>query len=285
MDNASPAALRFARSWALKNLREHPESIESSEHMEATPDRKVALAFFAHPDDAEFLCAGALARLADAGWEIHIATATAGDCGSTSLPPDEIAAIRRGEGAAAAERIGASYHCLEELDVQVIFDKKSNRKAIDLFRRIGPSLVLTHPRHDYMLDHEQVHQLARSAAFSYPIPNASQLPLPPGASVPWLYYSDPIEGTDPYTGRPVEPTLLLDVSDVFERKVEMLACHASQREWLRAHHGLDEYIEAMKRHSAMRGKQLGVDRAEAFVQHAGHPFPQSDLLRNTLEGN
>ena len=43
---------------------------------------KVALSFLAHPDDAEFLCAGTLIRLAEAGWEVHIATATPGDCGT-----------------------------------------------------------------------------------------------------------------------------------------------------------------------------------------------------------
>jgi hypothetical protein len=62
----------------------------------------------------------------------------------------------------------------------------------------------------------------------------------------------------------------------------MLACHASQRDWLRAHHGMDEYVEAMKRHSAGRGKQMGVAYAEAFVQHRGHPFPQSDLLTEVM---
>jgi LmbE family N-acetylglucosaminyl deacetylase len=253
--------------------------------MQQIPARRVALGFFAHPDDAEFLCAGTLARLADLGWEIHIATATAGDCGTISLPAEVIAQVRRKEAAAAAKLIGAQYHCLGELDIQVVFDKPANRKAIDLFRAVGPTLVFTHPRHDYMLDHEQVHLLARSAAFSYAIPNASALPLPEGAAVPWLYYCDPVEGNDPYSGKQVEPTRLVDVSAVFDRKQEMLACHDSQREWLRAHHGMDEYLQAMQRHSRMRGEPLGVDHAEAFVQHAGHPFPQSDLLRDLLGGN
>ncbi len=64
----------------------------------------------------------------------------------------------------------------------------------------------------------------------------------------------------------------------------MLACHASQREWLRSHHGMDEYIEAMKRHSAHRGKELGSEYAEAFVQHRGHAFPQSHILQEMLGG-
>ncbi|NOZ39777.1 MAG: PIG-L family deacetylase [Planctomycetes bacterium] len=251
--------------------------------MQVKPERKVVLGFFAHPDDAEFFCAGTLARLADLGWEVHIATAALGDGGSATLPPDEIAAIRLAEGAAAAAIIGASYHCLEERDLQVIFNKSANRKTIDLFRRLAPSLVITHPRHDYMLDHEQVHLLARSAAFAYPVPNGSSLPLVEGSAVPWLYYTDPLAGNDPYTGETVESTVMVDVSTVNDRKVKMLACHASQREWLRSHHGMDEYLDAMNRHSTSRGQQLGVAHAEAFVQHRGHPFPQSDIL-HTLFG-
>jgi hypothetical protein len=79
-------------------------------------------------------------------------------------------------------------------------------------------------------------------------------------------------------GNPVEPTTVIDVSKQLDRKTEMLACHASQREWLRAHHGMDEYIESMKRHGADRGKRISVASAEAFVQHRGHPYPQNDVL-------
>ena len=248
------------------------------------PNRRVALSFLAHPDDAEILCAGTLIRLAATGWEIHIATATAGDCGSAELPAQEIAQIRRGEAQTAAAVIGATYHCLGLRDVNVVFDHQSNRLAIDLFRRVAPTLVITHPRHDYMLDHEQVHLLARSAAFSYPIPNASALPLNDDSAIPWLYYCDPVEGNDPYTGKSVNPSVYIDISEAMPGKIEMLACHASQREWLRSHHGMDEYIESMKRHSGRRGKQLGSQYAEAFVQHLGHPFPQSHILQETLGG-
>lgn len=246
---------------------------------------KRVLAFLAHPDDAEILCAGTLIRLADAGCEIHIATASAGDCGSTKLPAHEITKLRRDEATAAAQKIGAVYHCLELLDANVIFDQAANRKAIELFRKIAPSIVFTHPRHDYMLDHEQVHLLSRSASFAFAMPNVTQSPLVPGSAVPWLYYCDPIEGSDPYTGELVSSTTSVDITAVIDRKCEMLACHASQRDWLRDHHGMDEYLDSMKRHGAMRGQQLGTQYAEAFVQHRGHPYPQSDILLEVLGGN
>ncbi len=267
------------------NVNGYPESDLTDKGLTnmKLPDRRTVLAFLAHPDDAEFLCAGTLIRLARAGWDLHIATATPGDCGSTTLPPDEIAEIRRGEAATAAQLIGATYHCLEERDVNVIFDRASNRKAIDLFRKVAPTLVFTHPRFDYMLDHEQVHQLARSAAFSYPIPNASRLPLVEGSAIPWLYYCDPVDAIDPYSGEPVHATVRVDITAQMDEKIELLACHASQREWLQQHHGMDEYIEAMKRQSASCGVELNTLYAEAFVQHRGHAFPSNDLLKGLFE--
>src|SRR3954454_10258566 len=91
--------------------------------------RKVALSFLAHPDDAEILCAGTLMRLRDAGWEVHIATATPGDCGSATLDRWQISAIRAAEGARAAAMIGATYHCLDERDIFVVFDKPTLQKT------------------------------------------------------------------------------------------------------------------------------------------------------------
>jgi len=238
---------------------------------------KVALSFLAHPDDAEFLCAGTLARLADAGWNVHIATATPGDCGSATQDRWEISAVRTQEAARAAAMIGATYHCLDERDIFVVFDKPTLQKTIDLFRRVAPSLVFTHAPKDYMMDHEMASMLARAASFAYGIPNVSEVPRPAGAAVPHLYYCDPIEGLDPL-GKLVEPTTVIDVSKAYPRKAAMLACHASQREWLRVHHGMDQYMEAMRRHAAERGRAIGVDYAEAFVQHRGHAYPHDDLL-------
>src|SRR5437899_539207 len=81
--------------------------------------RRVALCLMAHPDDCEFLAAGTLALLRQRGWQVHIATATAGDAGTTSQTPLAIAAQRRKEATAAAALIGAEYHCLELRDLHV----------------------------------------------------------------------------------------------------------------------------------------------------------------------
>jgi LmbE family N-acetylglucosaminyl deacetylase len=244
--------------------------------------RQVALTFLAHPDDAEILCAGTLIRLGEAGWEIHIATATPGDCGTMDRNRWDISSVRTREAASAASLIGASYHCLDENDGLVVYDKPTIQKAIDLFRRIAPSLVFTHALRDYMLDHEQCSMLARAASFIYGAPNSSTFPRHPESRVPYLYYCDPVEGVDPL-GNPVIPTTLIDITPQMETKSKMLSAHASQRDWLRAHHGMDQYIESMKRHAEMRGKALAVKYAEGFVQHRGHAYPSDDLLGELFE--
>ncbi|MGA2032619.1 MAG: PIG-L deacetylase family protein, partial [Thermoguttaceae bacterium] len=212
-------------------------------------DRKTVLAFMAHPDDAEFLCAGTLIRLAEAGWEVHIATATPGDCGTMTETPRAIAARRTEEARRAAALVPAGYHCLDERDGFVVYDKPTLRKAMDLFRAVAPSLVFTHAARDYMMDHEMASLLARAASFAYGAPNISTLPRREGSCVPFLYYCDPLEGTDSQ-GVVIRPGTWVDISAQLDRKAQMLACHASQRQWLAAHHGVDEYMESMKRHAA-----------------------------------
>jgi len=245
--------------------------------------RRTVLSFLAHPDDAEFTCAGTMIRLAELGWEIHIATAAPGDCGTMVEDTWAISGRRTGEAKKAAALIGATYHCIDERDGLVVYDKEALRKTIDLFRRVAPSLVFTHPAKDYMMDHEMSSLLARAASFIYGAPNITPTPLVPGSMIPYLYYCDPTEGRDPL-GIPVTPTTYVDVSRQMPKKTEMLACHASQRDWLLAHHGMDEYSDSMKRHAAMRGRELGVAAAEAFVQHRGHAYPHDDILAELFGG-
>ena len=237
----------------------------------------------AHPDDAEFLCAGTLIRLANLGWEVHIVSVAPGDCGTVSHTPWEIGAIRTEEARKAAELIGATYRCLGGNDGYIVYDKASIQKAVDVFRTIAPSLVFAHPRLDYMMDHEMTSLLARAATFLYAVPNATTIPLRDGSQIPHFYYCDPIEGID-HSGNRITPTTYVDISDQMDKKTQMLAQHASQREWLRAHHGTDEYLDSMKRLAAMRGEEAGVVHAEAFVQHRGHSYPSNDILAELFGG-
>lgn len=247
-------------------------------------DNGHVLAFMAHPDDIEFLCAGTLAGLHARGYHIHLATATAGDGGSVELGPEEIARVRLEEARQAAAVLDATYDCLGEKDFQVCYVPPTIQRAVEIVRRARPFLVISHSPADYMLDHEITSQLVRNAAFCASAPNMKTDALPaatPTPAIPYLYYSSPLEGKDAF-GEEVAMDFHVDVSDTIETKAQMLACHASQRQWLLEHHGMDEYLESMRRWSAAEGRQVGVDYAEGFRQHRGHAYPQDNILAELL---
>ena len=158
----------------------------------------------------------------------------------------------------AASLLGGTYHCLEERDLLIFYHERPLGSASRLLRTVRPRIVLTHSPADYMLDHEMTSTLARAAVFGAPVPNflAGASHPPALAHIPHLYYCDSIEGKDAL-GRPVEPAFRIDVSGVIEAKAAMLAAHASQRDWLLKHHGMDHYLQAMRDWGAQRGRQAG----------------------------
>lgn len=252
--------------------------------MTTDPASLKIVAIHAHPDDIEIQCAGTLLLLKQLGCSVSVATMTPGDKGSDELSSDEIAAVRRQEAAAAAEKMGAAYTCLEFRDLAIVFDNDSRRRVAEYLRREQPDIVLTAPPVDYMCDHEITSRLVRDACFNAAVPNYRTHqwdPAPPCSAIPHLYYVDAVEGIDHFGQRhPVD--FVVDVSAVLEQRLELLACHASQREWLQRQHGIDEYLLASRRWAEQRGQEAGFAAGEGFRQYKGHPHPTDNLLGNLL---
>jgi LmbE family N-acetylglucosaminyl deacetylase len=241
---------------------------------------KIAMGIFSHPDDAEMVCAGTLSLLRKNGWEVHIATMAPGDKGTAEYSREEISLIRKKEAANAAAQIGALYHCLEFEDVYILYDRETINRTTALIRSIRPAVVFTASPNDYMLDHTITSQVVQTACFSSGIKNM-EVDEPPFEPVPFLYYCDPMEGKD-ILGKPVIPSMFVNISGEIDIKEKMLACHESQRNWLLTHHKMDEYILAMKRFAQNKGREAGVGYAEGFRQHLGHGFPQENILTGLL---
>ena len=250
---------------------------------ESKPPR--VLAVMAHPDDVEILIGGTLLHLRAQGWEVGIVTMTAGDCGSNATrTKEEIARIRHAEAQSAADALGAWYRCAGLMDIEVFANQESIRTVVEAFRAFGPDVVITHSPADYMLDHEETSRLARSAAFAMAMP-LYQTRQAPAAEVsgatPALYYADPVEGIDAL-GERIYPQFYVDISGQIDEKAALLRRHASQREWLRAHHGIDEYLNRMTRWAARYGQECGTSHAEGLRQHLGHGYPHEPRIQEAL---
>lgn len=214
------------------------------------------LAVGAHPDDIEILCGGTLAKCAARGDRVTMVCAANGDCGSAVHPRAEIAAIRRQEAEAAAAIIGADYYCLDYSDLEIPLDLEARVKLVEVIRRCRPDFIISHAPNDYMLDHRSAGALAEVASFDATIPNLK-------TESPVYNRIVPVYAMDTVAGVGFEPAEYVDISDHFDTKSRMLACHESQVAWLRHHDAVqvDEMMEVMAR---FRGVQAGVRFAEGF---------------------
>jgi LmbE family N-acetylglucosaminyl deacetylase len=221
------------------------------------------LAIAAHPDDAEILCAGTLAKYAKLGHEVFICHVCDGSRGSKTHRQEEIAEIRRKEAIAAASLIGAKSLTAGIPDTEVVVDLESRLKIVDILRQADPELIITHSPDDYMTDHINVSRLVFEATY------CANLVLvktehPPTTKLPFLYYMDSIAGLN------FMPDEYVDITDTIEIKIKMMMEMKSQLGWLKDMHNSDapEFIRTVAR---FRGFQAGADYAEAFTQKRMYP--------------
>jgi LmbE family N-acetylglucosaminyl deacetylase len=136
-----------------------------------------------------------------------------------------------------------------------------------------------------MEDHEIACRLAVSAAFSHGMPNLiSDPPIDVFMDPVTVYHAQPIGNRVP-TGELVCPHFYVDVADVMDQKVDSLACHASQKQWLDESQGQDSYLQTMRDMSREVGTMsVKYEYAEGWRRrlHWGFCGPDDDPLRKAL---
>src|SRR6476469_2655408 len=130
-----------------------------------------ALAIAAHPDDIEFVMAGTLILLHDAGWRIHCLNVASGSLGSRTLSAARTIRVRTGEARAAAKLMGATWHAPLCDDLEIFYEDRTLRRLCAIVREVEPAIILTHSPQDYMEDHMNTSRLAVTAAFARGAPN------------------------------------------------------------------------------------------------------------------
>lgn len=192
------------------------------------------LVFGAHPDDAEVYAPGLLVRHARMGHQVKIVSVTDGRSGHHVIPPAELVRVRRAESLRAGKRIGAEYVTWDFPDGALEPSLKVRWVIIEEIRRFAPHLVLTHRPSDYHPDHRAVGTAVQDASYLVTVPHICP-------DVPALR-SDPVVAymCDLFTRpAPLQPDVILDVTDEFNLSVQMAACHESQFfQWLPWHDGV-----------------------------------------------
>ena len=246
---------------------------------------KSALAIVAHPDDLEFVAAGTLLLLQQAGWEIHYFNVCTGHGGSVRHDAATLRRMRLAEAKRAAKILGAHFHPPIADDMEVFYNLKLLRKVAAVVRKARPSIVLTHAPQDYMEDHMNTCRLAVTAAFTREMPNFVTTPrLPPVSGDVTVYHAQPHMQRDGLRRR-VEPGLFIDTTTTHATKLAALAEHQSQQEWLDVSQGMNSYLKTMEDLSREVGKMSGrFQHAEGWRRHLhpGYCAEHADPLREVL---
>lgn len=217
------------------------------------------LAVVAHPDDAELLCAGTLARARADGAAIGIAVLCKGDGGQPPKPVRHLAAVRRSETKAAARLLGAELFYGHIPDGTLTDDRPTRLRLTEIYRRFRPTLVLTHSPADYHTDHRAAGMLAEVASW-FGAARGQKTESPPLLGSPALWLMDTVTMSD------FEPGFYVDISRFVPLKVKMLACHLSQMA-RNDDCSFSPLADLMRLQARARGLQAGVEAAEAFRAH------------------
>jgi LmbE family N-acetylglucosaminyl deacetylase len=237
-----------------------------------------AIAVFAHPDDIEFVAAGTLLLLQWAGWETHYLNLSTGNCGSVRHGPAATRRLRLAEAKEAAGLLGAHFHAGWFDDLEILYEVKSIRRLSAIIREVKASVVLTHSPQDYMEDHVNTCRLAVTAAFTHGMPNfRSTPPHPTYAQDVTIYHAMPHGLCDPLRRR-IVPGAFVNTTSVHQTKLEALAAHRSQQDWLEVSQGMNSYLASMEAMSRAVGRLSKKFKfAEGWRRHLHYGFAANDI--------
>lgn len=174
------------------------------------------LAIAAHRDDVELTCSGTLIKAAKQGYGTAIIDLTQGEMGSRGS-----AELRAAEASKAAEIMGVTAReNLSLSDAGIVNDLATRELVARAIRRFKPKVVIAPAREGRHPDHHTTAQLVRDACFVAGLGKyAPDLPKHrPKKLVHCLSFREDFN----------KPTFVVDISDVFEVKMQAIRCYDSQ---------------------------------------------------------
>ncbi|PIQ62132.1 MAG: bacillithiol biosynthesis deacetylase BshB1 [Bacteroidetes bacterium CG12_big_fil_rev_8_21_14_0_65_60_17] len=236
------------------------------------------VAFAAHPDDVELFAGGTVCTLVDRGHRVGLVDLTRGELGSRGTPE-----IRAEEARRAAGILGASLRLNLELPDGNIQDTVESRlRVIKVLRSLRPRIVLINAPECRHPDHVAASRLVANAAFHSGLTRIETRDTDGRPQQPWrphhiLHYIQSIE---------LEPTLVVDVSAVWERRMQALRAYASQFHSPDYEAGDDEpetfvsnpaFMDWIEARMKVAGYRIGATYGEPFIYRHG-PIGTDDLF-------
>jgi LmbE family N-acetylglucosaminyl deacetylase len=196
------------------------------------------IAFGAHPDDCDIRAGGLAAKYAAKGYKVKFVSVTNGDAGHQSEGGGMLAMRRRAEAKEAGRRIGIKYEVLDHHDGELLPTIPVREQIIRKIREWNADIVLAPRPNDYHPDHRYTGVLVQDAAFMVTVPNITPDTPALRNNPVFLYFYDHFMRPQPF-----RPDIVVDIDDVYDKKIDMLDAHVSQvYEWLPWHDGILQQV-------------------------------------------
>jgi bacillithiol biosynthesis deacetylase BshB1 len=212
----------------------------------------------AHPDDAELVMGGTLAREASRGRRVCLVDLTRGESGSRGSPE-----IRAAEAAQAARILGAAHReslGLPDGRLQVVPEHKD--AMVEALRRLQPRVVMLQHWEQRHPDHAAASRIVYDACFLAGLRNYRPDLGPAFRPRKLVYTVTMTEATE------IPPTFVVDVTPFWETKLRAIAAYESQFTPTPGEAGplpLDRFREGVELAGRRHGQRIGARYGEGFV--------------------
>ncbi|HUT64156.1 MAG TPA: bacillithiol biosynthesis deacetylase BshB1 [Anaerolineae bacterium] len=226
------------------------------------------LCMMAHPDDAEIIAGGTLIKLKNQGYAVGIVDFTRGEMG-TRGDADK----REREAACSAGIMGVDVRInLGFPDAHIESTIENRQQVVRAIREYKPYLIITHDLNNRNQDHTYTATLVRESSFTAGLAkyDTGQAPHRPNKILYGMEYFE------------FKASLLIDITEQFERKMQAVSCYESQI-YNPGYDGLPTYISSNRFHveieSRLRyyGSRIHKDYAEGFRMDT--PVEIEDLMK------
>jgi bacillithiol biosynthesis deacetylase BshB1 len=222
------------------------------------------LAIGVHPDDVELSCSGTIINEVKRGKKAGIIDLTQGELGTRGTME-----TRYAEAAKAAEIMGVAVR--ENLKMRDGFfrnDEEHQLQLIQAIRTYQPEVVLANALEDRHPDHGRAGHLIATACFLSGLAKIETKDKNGQPQTKWrpkyiLHYLQ-----DWYH----EPDLLIDISDVFEQRMDAVKAYTTQffnqesgHEGPQTYISTPDFLDSVVGRARMMGKRIGVKYAEGFI--------------------
>jgi len=201
----------------------------------------------AHPDDCDIKGGGTAALFVQMGHQVKFVSVTNGDAGHMEEGGGMLAKRRMAEAKEAGRRLGVTYDVLDHHDGELLATLPIRLEIIRIIREWDADVVISHRSNDYHPDHRYTAVLVQDAAYMVGVPNIAADTPPLRKNPVFLYFQDNFQKPNPF-----EPDIAVDITSVFDKKIDALDAHESQfYEWLP---WIGNYAEEMpKKKEAKKG--------------------------------